>query len=278
MKSRILLAVGLLLTVGSNSATADDEAGLHPYLTDKFNVELGVYFPKRQVELSVDGPISGVQGDIDFETEFGLKKNDELFSLNFGWRFGEKWRFSGQYFESDGERQKALDEDVEWGEFVFGAGTGVRAGLDFSLIRAVLARRFESADHHDFGIGVGIHWLEIGAFIEGNAIVNGMQAGFRRESVKAEAPLPNIGAWYIRSLSEKWALTARFDWLSADVGDYDGTLINVAAGIDYRLFEHVGLGLNYNVFRLDIGVDKKGWRGDVTTSYEGLFVHATAYW
>jgi len=278
MNTRILMAAGLLLAANSHSAIADDEAGFHPYLTDKYFVDLGVFFPERKVELSVDGPISSAQGDIDFETEFGLKKSEDLFALNFGWRFGEKWQFGLQYFESSGQRQKALDEDVEWGEFVFGAGTGVRAGLDFSLIRTVLARRFASADHHDFGIGIGFHWLEIGAFIEGNAILNGVQAGFRRESVTANAPLPNIGAWYLRSLSENWAFSARFDWLSADVGDYDGTLINASAGINYRIFEHVGLGLSYNLFQLDIGVDKNGWRGDVRTSYEGVFVHATAYW
>lgn len=278
MNARILIAVGLILAVSSSSATADDESDLHPYLTATYFVDLGVFFPQRKVELSVDGPISSAQDDIDFESEFGLKKSDDLLALNFGWRFGEKWGVGGQYFKSDGQRQKALQDDVEWGEFVFGAGTGIRAGLEFSLIRTVLTRRFNSADHHDFGIGVGIHWLEIGAFIEGNAIVNGMQAGFRRESVKAEAPLPNIGAWYQRSLTEKWALTARIDWLSADVGDYDGTLINASAGINYRVFEHIGLGLSYNLFQLDIGIDKKGWRGDATTSYEGLFVYASAYW
>ena len=207
-----------------------------------------------------------------------MKKSDDLISLNFGWKFGEKWRVGGQYFASDGQREKALQEDVEWGEYVFGAGTGIRAGIEFSLIRTVFERSFASAEHHDFGLGVGLHWLEIGAFIQGNAILNGQQAGFRRESVKADAPLPNIGAWYVRSLSDRWALRARYDWLSADVGEYDGTLINAMAGLNYQLFEHVGLGLSYNLFRLDVGVSKRGWRGDVKTSYEGAFVHLTAYW
>lgn len=278
MNDRLILAIGLLLAAFSQPGFAEDEADLHPYLTATYFVDLGVFFPQRKVELNVDGPVSSARDDIDFESEFGLKKSDDLLSLNFGWKFGEKWRLGGQYFESDGQRERALQEDVEWGEYVFGAGTGVRAGIEFSLFRTVFERNFANAEHHDFGLGVGLHWLEIGAFIEGNAILNGQQAGFRRESVKAEAPLPNIGAWYVRSLSEKWALQMRFDWLSADVGDYDGTLINAKAGINYRLFEHVGLGVSYNLFRLDIGVEKSGWRGDITTSYEGAFFHVTAYW
>jgi hypothetical protein len=235
--------------------------------------------PNRQVELSVDGPLGSIQGeDIDFDESFGLSKRDDLFALNFGWRFGEKWELGAQYFASDGQRSKALEEDIEWGEFVFGAGTGVTAGVDFTLIRTFFGRNFDSADHHDFGIGLGLHYLEMGAFIEGLAIVNGQQAGFRRESVSAKAPLPNVGAWYVRSLSDRWAMRLRFDWFGAEFDDYDGQLINLAAGVNYQLFNNIGLGVSYNFFELDVGVSKSGWRGELKTIYDGVFVHASAYW
>lgn len=277
---RIPTIIAALLLFGSACLAAEDREDSHPFMSDTFFIDVGMYFPAREIALSVNGPIRGAQQqDIDFESEFGLKKSDETFALNLGWRFGEKWQLGAQFFESDGPRSRTLDEDVEWGEYVFGAGTGVRAGMDFSMIRTFFARRFESAaEHHEFGIGAGLHWLEIGAFIEGNAILNGVQAGFRRESVSAAAPLPNIGGWYTRSLSKNWVFKARFDWLSADVGDYDGRLINASAGFNYRLSQNFGLGVSYNLFELDVGVDKKGWRGDVELSYQGVFVHASAFW
>lgn len=276
MIRRLNMAGFLLLT--ALGAHAQEAGGNHPYLSDRFSLDIGVFFPQREIELSLDGPIPTGTGDINFEEQFGLSKNDDLFALNFGWRFGKKWELGAQYFESDGQRQAVLDEDVEWGDYVFGAGTGVAAGIDFTLIRTFFGRNFDSADHHDFGVGIGIHYLEIGAFIAGNAIVNGEQAGFRREAAKAAAPLPNIGAWYVRALSDRWAFRARIDWLSADVGDYDGTLINASAGFNYQLFEHVGLGLSYSLFQLDVGVDDDDWRGEVKTKYEGLFAHASFYW
>ena len=274
-KVSVLPAVLLLAAVAAHGQEQDD---LHPFLTDRYFVDVGLYFPDRELELSVEGSLDPVGRDVDFEEQLGLEKRDELFAMNLGWKFGEKWELGAQYFESDGQRSAVLEEDVEWGDFVFGEGTGVAAGLSFELIRAFFGRSFESADHHDFGVGFGLHHLELGAFIEGNAILNGNPAGFRRESVKAAAPLPNIGAWYVRSLSKRWAVRARFDWLSADVGDYDGRLINVSAGINYRLFRNVGLGLSYNFFQLDVGVDDDGWRGEVKTTYDGLFVHASGYW
>jgi hypothetical protein len=275
---RFLVGVtAMLVTVGGAHGQETEEG--HPYLSDKFSLDVGLFMPQRRVELSVDGPVAGTQGsDVNFRESFGLKKRDDLFALNFAWRFGKKWEFGAQYFESDGQRQRALEEDIEWGEYVFGAGTGVTAGLDFKLIRTFFGRNFDSSDHHNFGVGIGIHYMEIGAFIEGLAILNGQQAGFRREAVSASAPLPNIGAWYVRSLSDRWAVRARFDWFGASIGDYDGVLVNAAAGVNYRLFNNVGLGLSYNFFELDLGMNKNDWRGEVKSTYDGLFIHASVFW
>ncbi len=279
MKNRTLAWLFVALSFGSLlSLPAEAQNEAHPYLTEKFSLDIGMYFPERKVEMSIDGPINSVAGGIEFEKSFGLRKTDDIFSLNFGWRFGEKWTLGGQYFASSGERSKVLEEDVEWNDIIFGQGTGVVAGIDFQLIRTFFARQFKSGDRQEFGLGLGLHWLEIGAWIEGNAVINGAPAGFRRESVSARAPLPNIGAWYMYSISPKWALRARLDWLSAKVGEYDGTLINASAGLNYQIFEHAGVGLSYNLFDLDLNVNKRGWHGNVNTSYEGAFVHMSFYW
>lgn len=279
MKTRKYVLLIVALFVGSSmSLRAEAQDSVHPYLTETFSLDLGVYFPDREVTMSVDGPVNAAREDIDFEQSFGLRKSDEVGSLNFGWRFGEKWQFGAQYFKSSGERGRVLQEDVEWNDIIFGQGTGVVAGLDFEVIRTFFARKFRSSDRGEFGLGLGIHWLEIGAFIEGNAVINGMPAGFRRESVSATAPLPNIGAWYTYSISPKWALKTRLDWFGASIDEYDGQLINMAVGLNYQLFEHAGLGLSYNLFDLDLNVNKNGWRGNVNTAYKGLFAHISFYW
>lgn len=274
-----LLLSSLLLAHFWQPARAADQDNVHPYLTEKFSLDLGMFFPDREFRIRVDGPVGGISDEIDVEGEFGLKRSDETFSLNFGWRFGEKWALQGQYFASSGTRGNVLQEDVEWKDIVFGAGTGVVAGQDFTLYRAFFARHFAtSGEKHDFGVGLGLHWLEIGVFIEGTAIINGGAAQFRRESVEAEAPLPNIGAWYMYSVTPKLVLRGRLDWFSAKAGEYDGTLINAAAGANYQLFENLGIGLSYNLFDLDVGVQKSDWRGKVETSYEGLFAYVSFFW
>ena len=278
VSTSLLSLIAALIGSFTQLAHADEQSSEHPYLSETFFVDVGVYFPEREFAIRVNSTIVGPVESIDFEGDLGARISDELFSLNFGWRFGEKWQLEGQYFASSGTRGAVLEEDLEWGDIVFLAGSGVKAGNDFSLIRSFFARRFESGDEHEFGVGAGLHWLKFGAFIEGNIMTEAGDSAFRRESVSAVAPLPNVGAWYMRSLSPKWALKARVDWFGASFDDYDGTLINSSLGLNYQVFENFGVGLNYNFFDLDVNINKTNWRGNANISYEGLYAYLSFYW
>ena len=276
--SKSVFLFSVFFVAGTQVLHAQETADVHPYLTQKFFLDTGIYFPDRNLRVSVAGPVTGPNDPIDLEGQFGLDRSDETFSLNFGWRFGKKWDLGAQYFESSGARGAVLGEDIEWNDIVFGQGTNVIAGQDFRLIRMFFGRKFESSERQSIGVGAGIHWLELGVFIEGDIIVNGGGNPFRRESVVAEMPLPNIGAWYMYSVSPNWAVKARVDWFSAEVGDYDGELINASLGMNYQMFEHFGVGVSYNFVDLDVTISKSDWKGRAQLSYEGVFANLSFYW
>jgi len=278
MKTTHTLLFCAILIVATNLAHPQELRNVHPMLTDKFVIDLGMFFPERSVKVRVDGSVTGTRQDINFESQFDLEKSDETFAIDFGWRFGQKWSVLAQHFQSSGSSGAVLNEDVEWGDVVFGQGTNAIAGQDFSVVRVFFGRQFSTDERHDFGLGLGLHWIEISAFLEGEIVVGGGPNVFGRESVSAEAPLPNIGAWYRYSLSPKWAFKSRVDWFGADVGDYSGDLINAAVGINYQMFDNFGVGLNYNALVLDLGVNKTNWRGQFETSYEGLFAYVSTSW
>ena len=277
-RAKVNLLFGAILIAATNLVASQELSSVHPNLTDDFVLDVGMYFPERSVNIRVDGAIAGINQDIDFEQQVGLSKSDETFSVDFGWRFGEKWSLLTQYFQSSGARGAVLNEDLEWNDVVFGQGTNVVAGQDFSVIRVFFGRQFSTNERHDFGLGLGFHWIEFSAFIEGDIIVGGGPNIFQRESVSAEAPLPNFGAWYRYSISPKWAVKSRVDWLNADIGDYSGSLTNVALGVNYQVFDNFGVGLNYNVLDLDLRVNKSDWQGQINTSYEGIFAYISASW
>ncbi|MCP4044855.1 MAG: hypothetical protein GY732_02555, partial [Gammaproteobacteria bacterium] len=199
-------------------------------------------------------------------------------SLDFRWRFGEKWSFWGQYWKVNSEGGNILTEDVEWEDLVFKEGSFANAGVDLTVARMFFGRTMMSGPRYEFGLGAGLHWMEFGAFLEGEVILEDGETGFQRGNVDASFPLPNIGGWYMYSWSSKWVASARVDWLSVSIGDYSGGLWSASAGINFQAFKNVGFGLSYNNFDLNVDVDKNDWHGEVRTRQHGPRLVVTATW
>jgi hypothetical protein len=265
----------LLLFVVHSTALAQQS---HPLLTEKYQLWLGIYFPDMDSKIGIDGS-SGVQDhEIDFEGQLRGSDDDEIFAGSFLWQFGEKWGLQTQYFDSTRGSSTSLTQDIEWGDYILKEGSNLSAGLDLTILRVFFGREFSRGENYVFGAGAGIHWMEFELFAEGEFFLNDESTGFRREAVKAEAPLPNIGAWYVYSFSPKWAFAAKLDWLSASIDEYSGGLLNTAVGVNYQPFENVGIGANYQFFRLDGDVKNEGWRGSMEIDFHGPLIYASFSW
>jgi hypothetical protein len=268
------ITISFLLLVASFPAAAQDS--VHPELSSKYSLDLGLFFPERKIELQAGVTAPGARR-VDFGSEFGLSKHDQMFAIDFRWRFGDKWSLAAQHFAASGAASATLGEDVEWNGLVFDSGTNVETSTEFALYRLFFGRSFAKTDDIDFGFGAGIHWLDLSAVIAGSILVNNTVT-FRREAVSVSAPLPNIGAWYNHSLSPRWAVKARADWFKASIDEYDGRLVNFQVGVNYAWFRHGGIGVAFNHFEFDAGVNAPDWRGVADLTFRGPFAFVNIYW
>lgn len=260
----------------STPLLAQHGSAVHPWLEDDFTIGVGGYLPSKDFKVRVDGNVPGE--DINFDEGVDVAKTDATGSVSFRWVFGEKWSFAGQYWSTSDDGSVELADDIYWGDNVLRAGSNVGAGVSVDVARTFFGREFSAGPSHEFGAGLGLHWLKIGAYVEGEIFVNDLSTGFRRESVSARAPLPNIGAWYWYAFSPRWLLSTRLDWFGATYGDYSGDLWNANAGINFQAWDHVGLGLSYQYFAINLDVDKSDWRGNVELIYSGPFLSVNFNW
>jgi hypothetical protein len=274
--TRLLFATSLLLAA-SGSAFAQDAMARHPLLEDDWFAAAGLFVFDRDINLSINGQ-STENLKFDFDERTQLSKSDSRFSANLRWRFGEKWSVAAQYFDSQDSNRAELTEDIDWRDVVLQKGTFAEAGVSITVSRLFFGRTFSTGPNHEFGLGAGIHWLEIAPFIQGEAILNDESTGLYRDSVSASAPLPNIGAWYMYAFTPKWLVDGRVDWLSASFQEYSGDLWNLSAGVQFQAFEHLGFGLQYQYFSLDVDVDKDEWRGGAELRFNGPYLSATVNW
>jgi hypothetical protein len=256
------------------SAIAEDD--VHPSLTAKYWFGVGGYYPDHSVTLSVEGTNQSINEEFDFEG--AVDDRNALVTAEFGWQFGEKWAVSAEYFETERSRNFVLQEEIEWEDIIYEVGVDASVGTDASVTRLFFSRKWFETGPHDLRIGLGVHRMSIGAFIAGTAMLSDQSTEFRREEVAAKAPLPNLGAWYRYSPSDRWAFTLRADWFSASFGEISGKLIDLLVGVNYRVFEHVGVGVNYQRLSVNGRIEKEDWRGDLDIVYEGPQLLISGYW
>lgn len=274
--SQAILCLSLALAIFP--ASAQQNGDVHPSMTSKFRADLGVYGPKRGFTIQVDGNLDEQNLPYELSRGIGHDDRDPLLNAEFGWRFKDKWALSAQYFSASGTGQSVLEDTVEWKDIEYPIGATVRVGADFAVARIFVSRHFLQQENHALGIGLGVHWLNVGVQIEGQAFLADLTSEFRRESVAVTAPLPNIGAWYRYSTSRNWMLSARADWLDVTIGEVGGGLLNLRVGADYSFSDHFGMSLNYQFLRINVDVEKRFWRGQLIIDYRGPAITFNAYW
>ena len=261
------------VATAQSSSNADN---YHPFLSDTFNLGIGAFGPQKNFKLQVDGTTPG--DNIDFEDALNLEDSETTLAINFRWRYSRNWSLFGQYWAVDSEGGAILTQDIEFEGETYQAGTFARSGVKNTVARMFFGRSFlNNTPGHELGLGLGLHLMEIDAFIEGQ-VISGATTVFRRESVSAPIPLPNLGAWYMYSWSPKWVFQARVDWLSVDLGDYSGGLLGGMVGVNYQISDTFGVGLSYNTFGIDVDADGSDIRGRIETSQTGPRLALTASW
>ena len=283
MKKGLCFCLSAMILSSAPGTLPAQDYDYHPALSDRFYASFGAFRSNNAFKAKADNPGAGNSlpgDDVDFGNSLRVSEHSTLFDLNLRWTFGKKkkWFLAGQYFSNDATGETVLTEDIEWDGLTFREGTFVGAGIDLAVTRLFIGRSFIKNEQNDFGAGIGLHNLDLETFIEGEIKVDDETTDFQRGEVDANQPLPNIGAWYLFSPAHKWLLHGRVDWISANIGDYDGTLWNFNAGVSYQAWRHVGFDLSWQYFNLDFKVDKSDWRGGAKMTYSGPVLAVTANW
>jgi len=275
---RSVLASFLLISLPAIAAEVTVAEDMHPLMNDKYWVNVGMLFAARDLEIAADGAVGPKMLDLDFESSVGLDDTPDLFTTEIGWQFSEDWGLSLQFFRSERSVSETLQKTIEWEDLTFEAGIELAAAAKFSVTRLFFSRRFRDGGRHSLRLGAGIHLLEIGAIIGGQATLDDMTKEYRTSSKSASFPVPNIGAGYRYSPSERFLLSARVDWFGASIGGFSGEVWNGTAGINFRVTEHFGIGLNYQLFEINGRIRETYWRGSLRTRLTGPNLHITAHW
>jgi hypothetical protein len=276
------LTTMFVLALSTGSAIAQDSDSsrkYHPFLSDKFRIGVGVYLPDKTTTLGAD--LTQIGAD-----QLEGKDDQSTALLNFRWRFTKNWHFQTTYWKTDSSTTDTLNKDYEspFNDLIFKKGSTISSGIDTSILRLFWGRSFFRKPNHDFGVGAGLHWMELDAYVQGQLLISppppsGDLTDFHHESVSASVPLPNLGIWYMWSWSPKWVLATRLDWLDVTIDEISGSMYDVSVGVNYQMSKHFGMGLAVNGFALDVKVNRpNGWSGGLEAEQIGPRLNVTWNW
>jgi len=245
-------------------ANADSSyTGIHPAQNSVLQLGAGAFFSNTDNSARFDSV-----GDGSTEVDLGKLGMDTDNTVPFGflrWRFTDRWRLEGNYFSTDSDGSSQITRDIEWGGAIYKLGANVKISNDTKLARAAVGYSFLKNDQAELGAGIGLHYLDWETKLSGNATINGNPVISHTEPASVDGFAPNLAFFGNYAFNKQWLLTGRFDWISADVNNFSGSLKRFWAGIMYQPFKNVGFGLGYDY--IDVNVDYK--KNDKKTSING---------
>jgi hypothetical protein len=267
---RLRYALLLLLALFTILPAKAQEEKINPLKEDRFLVEAGVFWVSRNFKIGADGEVPNEE--IDFNETFGLADSDPTYFFQFGWRFSKRWTVSIQSFGVSASDGAVLEEDIEFENITFQKGSFVEGGVNFGLYRLYFDRKVFMRPKHEIAVGIGIHGLNIDAYIEGEARTSEGDTGFERRSVNGLIPLPNIGFSYKWLPHHRWMVGANVDWFGLTIDQYSGGLWNISPRVKFQIIENFGVGLDYRIFALNAKVDYENWNGKFDMSFSGPLI------
>lgn len=250
----LALAAMTLLTTPAAMAQADDDT--------KFSLSLGLFVTDRESDTRLDGTEGTSGTDVDLEADLGLDSSDSVFRLDAIYRFNQKHRLDLSVFDLSRESSNVIQKDIEWNGTLFPIDTTVDSNFDLAIYKLAYTWSFMQRDKGFLGLTAGLYVAKIGTSLTGQEIGE-------QESSDVTAPLPVIGLRGRYEFTEKLSFRASGEIFGFKYEDFDGSLYDLYAGLDYQLFKHVAIGLGINSVELDVGVDKQDFTGDLTWKYDG---------
>ena len=235
-------------------AVAENIAG------DRFSLSLGVFVTDRDTDTQLDGTTTG--SDINFEKDLGLDSSDNVFRVDGYYRFNERHRVDFSLFDLSRSASTQIDRDLQWGDASYTINTVVDTDVDLKIYKAAYTYAFMRRDNGYLGFTAGLYVADTRSSISeqnlGQATVG-----------EVTAPLPVIGLRGEYAFSDHWSFRASGEFFALEYNDVDGSLIDLYAGIDYRVLDNISLGFGVNSVSIDVDATKTSFAGSIDWQYTG---------
>lgn len=257
----VFASVALVGSLVSGVATAQEASwAVNPGLQDRWTLEIGGYAPNVDTTANLN-TVFGPGTSVNFEQDLGLDDRKVSATVLGRVRLGDRWRIEAEYFGLNRSGAQAINRSISWGDNTYPVGIAVSSEFDTDIYRLSGGYSFIKNEQAELGIALGVHATDFRISLAATGV--GVETGDEL------APLPTVGLYGSYALSPRWLLSGRVDFFTLKYNDYDGSLVNLTAGVDYRFARNFGIGLGYRYVDYDLSITKSRFNGGVEYKFSG---------
>lgn len=265
--------------------TVKEEVTSKPYYANEqdnyFYFAPGLFGATIDTSLKIDNKSSLFSKWYDFENDLGLQEKRALWNITMGYRFHKKHNFEFAFLEFDRDGERTVIGAGAINDLSFKVGAILETDVDINIYQFNYGYSFYQTDKWDIAAMIGLYWYAVSIDVDlagyaqiGSGPAESIDTSDQRSgSSKFNAPLPSIGFDIDYNITPEWLLTSRLMWLGISVGDYSGSIKNIAFGIRKNITPNVFAGFNYTVFDIDFTKDSDDIRVDFEYIYQGPMLY-----
>jgi hypothetical protein len=247
---------------------------------EKASLNLGYFISDLNTDIRIG---SGVGVAIDVEKALGLDTTNSIFRIDALWRFTDSRRhrlnFTWLSFDRDGLRTIGQDieyEDKDGNIITIPLGTQVTSEFDLDIYKLAYSYSFFQDNRMDLAASVGLYTMPINFGLQATGLIDA------NASEKFTAPLPTLGLRADFAITPKWFIRTGFEVLYLKINEFKGSIYEGNAAVEFLPWKHLGFGLGYNIFDLQIEADGEDYPqidlvGEIEFRYSGVLFYAKLF-
>jgi hypothetical protein len=212
------------------------------------------------------------------EDTLGLDAQTTTFILGASYRFNRRHSLGLSATDLRRTASRALEGEIEWGDYVFRGSATVRTELDTRIFKLTYRYDFSDMDRLNAGFAVGLSTFDIGLTLSGEARLESDDGEEWVEGVvegaDGIAPVPVFGFFLEYALSPRWITRFQADLIELSLGDYGGRVVEADFAIEYAVSDAFALGLTLGGTDLEYRAEEDDEKFGIRYRFSYVGAHA----
>ncbi|WP_455207195.1 hypothetical protein [Kaarinaea lacus] len=248
-------------------------------ILDKFRIAIGGYsVPRSESEISLSEPEFGAGVSLSPEKTLGLNTEQTVVRLDGHYRFNQKHALTYSWFRITSDGTKSIEEDINWidengNPITIPVGASVNTVLEYDVYKVGYLWSFYHNDVVELAAGVGLHITKIAVGLTAETTTTGIDAS----DVSVTVPLPVLSFGLIYKVTPKFGWFVKSEIFAIEFNNWEGSYTDGSAGVEYRMWKQIGLGLGIGTNSLKIVETTDDYRFSFANRITGLSIYVAGY-